>query len=76
MGARLSKQRQGIFPETRLTAPRVRHAALELSPKFPAMASDAGVDELVQNDIVSQVRRHDLKNAKKNYPRFASSRKR
>jgi hypothetical protein len=54
-----SKQRLGIFPETRLAAPRVRHAALELGPKGRAMTPDAGVDEFVQDDIVGQVRRQD-----------------
>ncbi len=39
--------------------PGVRHAALELGPEGPPMAPDASVDELVEDDVISQVRRHD-----------------
>jgi len=57
--ASLSKKRLGIFPESRLAAPRVRHAALELGPKSRAVVPDTGVGEFVQEDVVGQVRRHD-----------------
>ncbi len=54
-----SKKRQGIIPEAGLTAAGVRQAAFELGPKSPPVAPDAGVDKLMQDDILGEVRRQD-----------------
>jgi len=51
------KKSQRILPQAGLAEAGVRHAPLELDPKGPAMPPDAGVDELVEDDIVGEVRR-------------------
>ena len=54
-----SKKRQRIFAEADLPAPGIGHVPLELGPESPAVAADAGMDELMEDDVVGQVPRHD-----------------
>jgi hypothetical protein len=51
------KKSQRILPQAGLAAAGVRHAALELRPKGPAVTADMNMDELVKDDVVGEVRR-------------------
>jgi hypothetical protein len=52
------KEGQRIFAQAGLAPAGVGQAALQLGPEGPAMAADPGVDELMEDDVVGQVRRH------------------